>query len=171
LKSRFFSGPSISAKEPYMKNYVSLKSVALLLCFALSSGIAISQGQNAQSKAPAAGTAAKAAPATPATPKELIDLNSATKQQLMTLPGIGDALSQKIMDNRPYRAKNELTQKKILTESVYEKISDLVIAKQGATPATPAAPASKASTTPATKATPATPATPSKAPASPPSKK
>jgi len=167
-----FRGPSNSfQKEPYMKNYVPLKSVCLLLCFALFSGIAMAQGQSSQSKAPAAGAASKAAPATPAAPKkELIDLNSATKQELMALPGIGDALSQKIIDNRPYRAKNELTQKKILTESVYEKISDLVIAKQGATPATPAASASKSSSTTTSKATPATPATPSKAPASTPSK-
>jgi len=144
------------------------------VCFALLSGVvALAQGQSSQSKAPAAGNASKAVPATPAAPKkELIDLNSATKQELMSLPGIGDALSQKIIDNRPYRAKNELTQKKILTESVYEKISDLVIAKQGATPATSATPASKASSTPSTsKAAPATPATPSKAPTSTPAKK
>ena len=153
-----------------MKNYVPLKSVCLLLCFALLSGVALAQGQSSQSKAPAAGNASKAVPATPTTPKkELIDLNSATKQELMSLPGIGDALSQKIIDNRPYRAKNELTQKKILTESVYEKISDLVIAKQGATPATSATPASKASSTPSTSK--ATPATPSKAPTSAPAKK
>jgi DNA uptake protein ComE-like DNA-binding protein len=89
-----------------MKNYVSLKSVSLLLCFALFSGILAAQAQSSsQSKTPAPGATSKA-PATPATPKaaaskELIDLNSATKQQLMTLPGIGDALSQKIIDNRP----------------------------------------------------------------------
>jgi len=61
---------------------------------------------------------------------ELIDVNSATKQQLMTLPGIGDAYAQKIIDNRPYHGKNDLVQKNIIPKATYDKISGEIIAKQ-----------------------------------------
>jgi competence protein ComEA len=61
---------------------------------------------------------------------ELIDINSATKQQLMTLPGIGDAYAQKIIDNRPYHGKNDLVQKNIIPKATYDKISGEIIAKQ-----------------------------------------
>lgn len=70
------------------------------------------------------------AAATPAKPMEPLDLNAATKQQLMTLDGIGEARSDAIVKGRPYRAKNELVDKGILPQGVYDKIKDQIIAKQ-----------------------------------------
>src|SRR5262245_59816815 len=109
--------------SPMKKNQVCLLFASLVLALTCAH-IALAQSKD-QSKAPA-----KSAPAAAAKTPELIDLNSATKQQLMTIPCIGDAYAQKIIDNRPYRAKNELVQKKVIPEATYEKMKDLVIAKQ-----------------------------------------
>ena len=59
-----------------------------------------------------------------------LDINTATKEELSALPGIGDAYSQKIIDNRPYKAKNELVSKKVIPEATYNKIKNDIVAHQ-----------------------------------------
>lgn len=61
---------------------------------------------------------------------DLVDINSASAEDLDKLPGIGKAYSAKIVANRPYKRKDELVNKKVLPASVYEKIKDRIIAKQ-----------------------------------------
>lgn len=73
--------------------------------------------------APAATSAARPA-------GELVDLNSATKEQLDVLPGIGPARAEAIIKGRPYRGKDELLRKKIIPENVYNTIKDRVVARQ-----------------------------------------
>jgi competence protein ComEA len=60
----------------------------------------------------------------------LLDINTATPEQLIALPGIGRAYAQRIVDGRPYTAKNQLLTRGILPETAYEKIAPRIVAKK-----------------------------------------
>ena len=97
---------------------------------ALSAGSVMAQtptNQVAKGPTPKASTST-AAKATTA-PTALVDLNTASKQALMTLPGITETNAQKIIENRPYKAKADLTQKKVISPDAYAKIEARIVAK------------------------------------------
>jgi competence protein ComEA len=60
--------------------------------------------------------------------KDLLDINTATPEQLKELPGIGDAYTKRIIDGRPYTAKNQLVTRGIIPQATYEKVKDQIIA-------------------------------------------
>ncbi len=60
----------------------------------------------------------------------LVDINSASDDELKALPGIGEAYSKKIIANRPYQRKDQLVSRKVIPEATYNGIKDQIIAKQ-----------------------------------------
>jgi competence protein ComEA len=70
-------------------------------------------------------------PSRSATSAKQIDINSASAEELKTLPGIGDAYSAAIIKYRPYANKRQLVSRKVIPQATYDKIADQIIAKQG----------------------------------------
>ena len=104
-----------------LQNLIERILVALF-AVALMSGMAVSQTATKPQKS--------ATPAASAAKTDLVDINSASKEQLDALPGIGEKYSQKIIDGRPYAKKTDLVKKKIIPKGTYDKIQSMIIAKQ-----------------------------------------
>lgn len=102
----------------------------ILFALVVTLAFVLASGSDAQAQGTAQKGAAAAQKAASQEKTELIDINTATADQLKAVPGIGDAYSAKIIKGRPYKAKNELVQKKILPQAVYNKVKDRIIAKQ-----------------------------------------
>ncbi len=117
-----------------LREVLSAGSVALCLVIGVA-GAANAQSPTVGSQAKT-GTAPKAAAPKPtaaeAAPKsaDLVDINTADKEQLDALKGIGPKRADDIIKGRPYKGKDELYQKKIIPRAVYDGIKDKIIAKQ-----------------------------------------
>ena len=106
-----------------MKKLIAAAAIALLA----ATGTAFAKEEPTK---PAAAAQAKPAAAAEKKAEALLDLNAASREELMKLKGIGDARADAIIKGRPYKGKNELLDKKIVPENVYNDIKDKVIAKQ-----------------------------------------
>ena len=112
-----------------MRNSIVARTLIAVLSLILVSGVAFGQaapasGKSETSKDQKAGMAGEKAKG------DKIDINAASKDELATLPGIGEKTADKIVAGRPYKTKRELLTKKIVPSSTYDKLKDQIVAHQ-----------------------------------------
>jgi competence protein ComEA len=108
--------------------------VTLLAVAVIAGGLLSAPDAWAQAKKSAPATApAKADTKAEEKKSGLLDLNTASADELKALPGIGEAYSKKIIENRPYKRKDELVQRNVIPRATYDKIKNQIIAKQTST--------------------------------------
>lgn len=115
---------------------VPLALAAMLAVIGGSAALAYDKAQPPPPPKPSP-SSAKATPSKPVA--KLVDINVASRSELKTLPGIGDAEATKIVAGRPYMTKTDLVEKKILTLEAYDALrSRIVVVHKGAPPSSKA---------------------------------
>jgi DNA uptake protein ComE-like DNA-binding protein len=111
-----------------------IKSLALLALAVgvLSAPLAFAQGSTGATETKPATTSSSKSKSTSSSHKSApkVDINSASKEELVKLPGVGEAIADKIIAARPFKAKDELVSKNIVTKAEYQKFSAHVVAHQ-----------------------------------------
>jgi competence protein ComEA len=108
--------------------------IAMGLSMVLAMPVAAQTTSTSKSPGSPPDTATKSPATTESQPSGgLVDINSASAEELDRLPGVGPARAKAIIANRPYNGKDDLTQRKIIPPNVYSQIKDKIIARQGPT--------------------------------------